>query len=69
MSLKYGFKVYLVNPAYTSKIGGKLGKELGLDKHTASAYALIVKTLQPKVFKILKSYYSFQNHPSTQISE
>ncbi len=69
MAMKYEFKVYLVNPSYTSKVGEKLGKELGLDKHTASAYALIVKTLQPKVFKILKSYYSFQNHPNTQTSE
>ncbi len=45
MALKYGFKVYLVNPAYTSKIGVKLGKELGLDRHSASAYTLILKHL------------------------
>ena len=38
MALKNGFKVYLVNPAYTSKLGERLGTELGLDKHTASAY-------------------------------
>lgn len=43
-AMKYGFKVYLVNPAYTSKIGEKLGKELGLDKHTASAYVLTKNT-------------------------
>ncbi len=69
MALKYKFKIYLVNPAYTSKLGEKLRKELGSDKHTASAYVLIVKTLQPKVFKLLKSYYSFQNYSSTQTSE
>ncbi len=45
MAMKYGFRVYLVNPAYTSKIGEKLGKELGLDKHTASAYILALKYL------------------------
>ena len=45
MAMKYGFKVYLVNPAHTSKVGEKLGKELGLDKHTASAYALTLKYL------------------------
>lgn len=46
MAMKYGFKVYLVNPAYTSKIGGKIGRELGLDKHTASAYTLALKYLR-----------------------
>ena len=46
MAMKYGFKVYLVNPAYTSKLGEKLGKELGLDKHTASAYLTALKGLK-----------------------
>ena len=59
MALKYGFKVYLINPFYTSKVGKRIGKELGLDKHTASAYTLAIKALRPEVFKILKSYYSF----------
>ncbi len=45
MSMKYGFKVYLVNPAYTSKIGEKIGRELGLDRHTASAYVLTLRYL------------------------
>jgi len=45
MAMKYGFRVYLVNPAYTSKIGEKLGKELGLDRHVASAYVLTLKYL------------------------
>ena len=44
-ALKNGFKVYLVNPAYTSKLGEKLGTELGLDKHIASAYVLVLKYL------------------------
>lgn len=43
MAMKYGFKVYLANPACTSKLGERLGKPLGLDKHTASAYILAVR--------------------------
>ncbi|RLE63851.1 MAG: hypothetical protein DRJ47_08930 [Thermoprotei archaeon] len=69
MAMKYGFKVYLVNPAYTSKVGEKLGKELGIDKHTASAYALAVKTLQANVFKIPGNYHNHKNNSNTQISE
>ena len=67
MALKYGFKVYLVDPSYTSKIGEMLGKDLGLDRHVASAYMLALKTLQPQVFKILKSYY--RENLCAQISE
>ncbi|MEM1777989.1 MAG: hypothetical protein QXU96_01305 [Ignisphaera sp.] len=44
-ALKYGFKVYLVYPAYTSVVGGFLSRELGLDKHTTSAYMLTAKYL------------------------
>lgn len=57
MGLKYGFRVYLVNPAYTSKIGEKLGKTLGLDKHTASAYTLTLRYLGVANL-ILSSYTS-----------
>ena len=59
MAMKYGFKVYFIDPAYITKRGEKLGKELGLDKHSAPAYALLIKALYPEVFKILKNYYSF----------
>ncbi|MCD6488922.1 MAG: IS200/IS605 family accessory protein TnpB-related protein [Desulfurococcales archaeon] len=65
MTMRYDFKVYLVNPAYTSKIGEKLGRELGLDRHTASAYALALRVIQPEVFKILKNTDSFQNISNT----
>jgi len=34
----------------------RIGKELGLDKHTASACILAVKALQPEVFKMLNSF-------------
>jgi len=45
MALKYGFKVYLVDPSYTSVVGDYLSRELGLDKHTASAYMLTARYL------------------------
>ena len=57
MAMKYGFQVHLVNPAYTSKIGEKLGKTLGLDKHTASAYTLTLRYLGVANL-ILSSYTS-----------
>jgi len=45
MAMKYGFKVYLVYLAHTSRIGEKVGRELGLDRHSASAYILALKHL------------------------
>ncbi|MEM3923733.1 MAG: hypothetical protein QXZ48_05505 [Zestosphaera sp.] len=45
MALKHGFKVYLVDPSNTSVVGSYLSRELGLDKHTASAYMLTAKYL------------------------
>ncbi len=53
MALKYGFKVYLVNPSYTSKLAEKYKYRLGLDKHTTSAYMLALKYLSPKTFHTL----------------
>jgi IS605 OrfB family transposase len=41
--LKYGFDVYLVNPANTSVAGEVIGKRLGLDKHTSSAYIIAIR--------------------------
>jgi len=41
--LKHGFNVYLVNPANTSDAGEIIGKRLGLDKHTSSAYAIAIR--------------------------
>lgn len=62
MSSKYGFKVRFVSPAHTSIVGEVLGRELGLDRHTASAYVVALKALQPKVFKVLKSLYDSQRN-------
>ena len=40
MALKRGFKVFLVNPADTSKIAKQIHRKLGLDVHCTSAYVL-----------------------------
>ncbi|WP_456327816.1 hypothetical protein [Archaeoglobus sp.] len=39
----YGIKTSYVNPANTSKIGEKLMRKLGVDRHTASAYVIALK--------------------------
>lgn len=53
MAMKYGFKIYLVNPEYTSKLAEKINRCFGLDRHTTSAYILAVKYLSPETFKKL----------------
>jgi len=45
MAMKYGFKVYLINPSYTSKLAEKIKQWFGLDRHTVSAYTLALKYL------------------------
>ncbi len=47
---QYGLKPYYVNPAYTSKLAEAIAKELGLDRHTVSAYILALEHigLNPK---------------------
>jgi|GEM_PF-5091757 len=66
--LKYGFGVYPANPAYTSEIGEKLGRELGLDEHTASAYTPSTKS-DAKASSHLQGYTGLQSSPSTQTGE
>ncbi len=44
-ALRYGLKPFFVNPAYTSKLAGLIAKDLGLDRHTASAYILALEYL------------------------
>ncbi len=41
--LKHGFDVYLINQANMSVAGEIIGKRLGLDKHTSSAYAIAIR--------------------------
>ncbi len=55
MAWKYGFRVYLVNPSYTSKLAEKLKNSFYLDRHTTSAYTLALRYLNPETFrKLLK---------------
>ncbi|MEM4844515.1 MAG: IS200/IS605 family accessory protein TnpB-related protein [Ignisphaera sp.] len=67
MALKYGFKVYLVDPAYTSVVGSYLSRELGLNKHGASAYILVAKYLglNPKSLKITRITRKTKNKQPT----
>jgi len=53
MFWRYGFKVYLVNPGYTSRLAEKLKNAFSLDIHTTSAYTLAPKYLSPEMFKKL----------------
>ena len=50
---KYGYKVYLVNPSYTSKLAEKLKNSFYLDIHTTSAYTLTLRFLNPEMFRKL----------------
>jgi hypothetical protein len=56
MALKYGFRVETVNPEDTSVLGGKLSRSLGLDIHTASAYAVALRYLSEETFQRLLSF-------------
>jgi len=53
MAYKYGFKVYLVSPGYTSKLAEKFKDAFCLDKHTLSAYMLSLKYLNTETFRKL----------------
>jgi len=56
MAYKYGFRVYLINPAYTTKLAEKLKDAFCLDRHTLSAYMLSLKYLNSETFgKLLNS--------------
>ncbi len=55
MALKYGFRVYLVNPNNTSELAEKLKNSFYLDRHATSAYTLALSYLNPETFrKLLK---------------
>ncbi|OYT46626.1 MAG: hypothetical protein B6U85_07360 [Desulfurococcales archaeon ex4484_42] len=59
---QYGLRVYYANPAYTSRLAELIAKNLGLDRHTASAYILALEYLglNPK-----EAYQNLQR-PTTQ---
>jgi len=42
---EYGIKAFYVNPAYTSKLAEAMARDLGLDKHSVSAYILALEYL------------------------
>lgn len=62
MSLKYGFKVYLVDPRGTSSslTHSAVMKKYGLDRHTASAYLIALKYLQDE--KTMNSRKAREQH-------
>ena len=56
-ALRYGMKPVFVNPSYTSRLAELIAKDMGLDKHTCSAYILALEYLglNPKeVYQNLK---------------
>ena len=42
---EYGLETFFVNPAYTSKLAELIVKDMGLDRHTASAYIIALEYL------------------------
>ena len=52
---EYGFKVYYIDPAYTSKLAELLAKDMGLDKHSVSAYMIALKYLGLRPKQVFKS--------------
>jgi len=52
---EYGIKVFYENPAYTSKLAEAITRDIGLDKHSASAYILALEYLGLKPAQVIKS--------------
>jgi len=52
---EYGIKTFYVNPAYTSKLAEAIARDIGLDKHSASAYILALEYLGLKPVHVIKS--------------
>ena len=44
-ALRYGMKPVFANPSYTSKLAELIAKDMGLDRHTTSAYILALEYL------------------------
>jgi len=62
MGLKYGLKPVLVDPRGTtsSSVHSAVMKKHGLDKHTASAYLIVLRYLQNR--KTVNSYKAYKQH-------
>ena len=54
-ALEYGLEAYYVDPAYTSRVGELVAREIGLDKHTASAYIIALEYLGLKPRQVIRS--------------
>ncbi len=52
---EYGLEAYYVDPAYTSKLAELIAKDMGLDKHTASAYIIALEYLGLRPRQVIKS--------------
>ena len=44
-ALRYGLRPVFVNPSYTSKLAEAIAKDMGLDRHTMSAYIVALEYL------------------------
>ncbi len=58
-ALRYGLEPVFVNPSYTSKLAELIAKDMGLDRHTCSAYILALEYLglKPK-----ETYQNLKRH-------
>ncbi len=52
---EYGLGAYYVDPSYTSKLGELIAKEIGLDKHTASAYIIALEYLGLRPRQVIRN--------------
>lgn len=63
---EYGLSPYYVDPAYTSKLAELAAKDMGLDRHIASAYIIALEYLGLRPKQIIKKYSKI-NKKSYQI--
>ncbi len=52
---EYGLETFFVNLVYTSKLAELIAKDMGLDRHTASAYIIALEYLGLKPAQVIKS--------------
>jgi len=52
---EYGLSSYYVDPAYTSKLAELIAKDMGLDRHTTSAYIIALEYLGLRLKQVIKS--------------
>ena len=52
---EYGLKTYYVDPSYTSKLAELIATDMGIDRHTASAYIIALEYLGLRPKRVIKS--------------